>query len=132
MGSFANTVFSIMLGWLQALVSMIWSALTTKEGETLFQYIGNNWIAISVLVCAIGLIADFLVYFFRWAPYKVWRTFFRRLRGDSEGRINSPENEIQTDSTGGNSKYRRKRYFYDPEDTGEQEFEFKRENSEPV
>ena len=85
MGSFANTVFSILLGWLQGLISIIWSALTDKGGESFFQFIGDNWIKITLILCAVGLIADFAVYFFRWAPYKVWRTFWRHLKGRKDG-----------------------------------------------
>ena len=80
MGSFFNTVFSILLGWLQGLVSMIWNAFTDHDGETFLQYIGNNWIMIAAVLCVIGLVFDFAVYFFRWEPYKVWRTFWRRIR----------------------------------------------------
>lgn len=85
MGSFANTVFSILLGWLQGLISIIWSALTAKGGESFFQFIGDNWIKITLILCAVGLTADFAVYFFRWAPYKVWRTFWRHLKGRKDG-----------------------------------------------
>ena len=56
MGSFANTVFSILLGWLQGLISIIWSALTDKGGESFFQFIGDNWIKITLILCAVGLI----------------------------------------------------------------------------
>ena len=84
MGSFANTVFSLLLGWMQGLIAIIWSALTDQGGESVFQFIGDHWIRIAIILCAVGLIADFLVYFFRWAPYKVWRSFFRRLSGRKE------------------------------------------------
>ncbi len=82
MGSFANTVFSIMLGWLQTLASMLWSAMSGKEGGSLLQFIGKNWIRIAVILCAAGLAADFAVYLFRWAPYKVWRTFWNRIKNN--------------------------------------------------
>lgn len=85
MGSFSNTVFSILLGWIQSLVSIIWSAFTAKDGGGFFQFIGQNWIKITVLFCIIGVAADFMVYVFRWKPYKVWGTFFRHLkRKDTE------------------------------------------------
>ncbi len=83
MGSFANTVFSLLLGWLQAVTSMIWSALTAKDSESFLQFIGNNWIIIAIILCFIGLIADLLVYIFRWEPYKVWRSFWRKIRNGS-------------------------------------------------
>ena len=91
MGSFANTVFSALLGWLQILISMIWSAFTSEDGSSFLQFIGNNWIWIAAVLCATGLIADFAVYFFRWQPYKVWKTFLRHLRGKDEA--SAAENE---------------------------------------
>ena len=81
MGSFSNTIFSLLLGWLQGLISLIWSVMTDKDGNTFLEYIGKNWIIISAVLCLGGLVADFAVYFFRWAPYKVWRTFWRHLKG---------------------------------------------------
>jgi len=100
MGSFANTVFSILLGWMQGLISAIWSAFTGKEGESFFQFIGNNWIKIAVILCAVGAIVDFSVYFFRWQPYKVWRSFWRRLKNKGETPVeagNEPQEEWKND-----------------------------------
>ena len=99
MGSFANTVFSVLLGWMQGLISMIWSALTDENGGTFFEFIGNNWIKIAVILCIVGLVADFAVYFFRWAPYKVWRTFWRRLRGKRNGQADEPAGETAAETT---------------------------------
>ena len=94
MGSFANTVFSLLLGWLKGLISMIWSAMTSEGGNSFFTFIGNNWIKIVVILCAAGLAVDFAVYFFRWQPYKVWQTFLRRLKGKQadlpEGEADKP------------------------------------------
>ena len=100
MGSFAKTVFSILLGWMQGLISAIWSAFTGKEGKSFFQFIGNNWIKIAVILCAVGAIVDFSVYFFRWQPYKVWRSFWRRLKNKGETPVeagNEPQEEWKND-----------------------------------
>ena len=109
MGSFAKTVFSVLLGWLQGLVSMIWSALTADNGTGFLEFIGENWIKIAVILCAAGLIADFAVYFFRWTPYKVWLSFWRRLKGKGH----SPDRESETAETQA-AEYtgpERRRYF---------------------
>ena len=84
MGSFANTVFSVLLGWLQGLIAMIWSALTAEGGDSFLQFIAKNWIYITVFLCAVGVIADFVVYLFRWEPYKVWKSYWRRIRSRKE------------------------------------------------
>lgn len=76
MGSFANSLFKIMLGWLQAAVSAVWSAFTSENGSSLFNWIGRHWILVAGILCAIGLVTDLCVYIFRWKPYKVWKSFF--------------------------------------------------------
>ena len=79
MGSFANTVFSLLLGWLQTVASMIWNSLTEKDNESIFQFIGRNWILITLILCLAGLVIDFAVYLFRWEPYKVWMSFWKKI-----------------------------------------------------
>lgn len=69
MGSFANTLFMIMLGWLQGIVSAVWSGFTTENGRSFFSWIGSHWILITVILCSIGLCADLAVYLFRWKPF---------------------------------------------------------------
>ena len=80
MGSFANTLFTIMLRWLQGAVSAIWSAFTTPDGQTFLTWIGRHWILIAGILCAVGLAADLCVYLFRWKPFRVWKSFFTRGR----------------------------------------------------
>ena len=101
MGSFSNTVFSILLGWLQILVSMIWSALTEKDGHSFLEFIGNHWLILAAVLCAIGLAADFTVYLFRWQPYKVWKTFRKRIRNrreEKQAALNQEEENISEPS----------------------------------
>lgn len=89
MGSFANSLFTILLGWLQGAVSAVWSAFTTENGNAFFTWIGKNWLLIAGVLCAAGLAADLCVYLFRWKPYKVWKSFFSRERENEE-----PEEEV--------------------------------------
>lgn len=100
MGSFANTVFSLLLGWLRGLISLIWSALTSEGGETFFTFIENNWIMIAVILCLLGLAADFAVYFFRWQPYKVWQTFLRHVKGKQEDTASEGNTELSLQYSG--------------------------------
>lgn len=84
MGSFANTLFTIMLGWLQTAASAIWSAFTTENGGAFLQWIGRNWIVIAAVLCVIGLALDLGVYLLRWRPMRVWKSFINRLRHKEE------------------------------------------------
>lgn len=95
MGSFANTVFSILLGWVQGLVSVIWSALTSENGNSFLKFLEKNWIIIAAVLCAAGIVIDFAVYMLRWQPYKVWRTFWQRRghHGGNRDTAGEPEPE---------------------------------------
>ena len=58
MGSFANTLFTILLGWLQGAVSAVWSAFTSEKGNGFLTWIGDHWILLAGILCIIGLVAD--------------------------------------------------------------------------
>ena len=72
MGSFANSLFTLMLGWIQTLASAIWQAASTAHLSPFWQWIQEHWKLLAVVVCCLGVVADFLIYLFRWKPYKVW------------------------------------------------------------
>ena len=78
MGSFANTLFTLLLGWLQGIISAVWSAFTTEDGQSLITWIGKHWIMIAGILCIAGLTVDLCVYLFRWKPFRVWKSFFTR------------------------------------------------------
>ena len=65
MGSFANTLFTMMLGWVQSAASAVWSAFTTENGGGFFRWIGKNWMTVAVILClslVLSLVAGLLVY----------------------------------------------------------------------
>jgi len=80
MGTLANSVFQLLLDWIRALSVEIWNTVSSPDGSTLFGLIGKNWIWITLVLCAAGLVIDLIVYMFRWRPYRVWASFFRRMR----------------------------------------------------
>ena len=97
MGSFANTLFTMMLGWIQTAVAAIWNTFTTENGDSLLKWIGNHWILLAAILCAIGLIADLGIYLVRWRPLRVWRSFFNRvLHRENE---TEPPEQTGTDPT---------------------------------
>ena len=100
MGSFANTLFTIMLGWVQAAASAIWSAFTTENGGSFLQWIGRNWIILAAVLCVIGMIIDFGIYLLRWRPVRVWKSFFRRLRHGKE-ETEEPDQPAETPTHAG-------------------------------
>ena len=84
MGSFASTVFSLLLGWMRSAVSGLWSMLSSEGSGNLLQWLGNHWLGVTVVLCAVCTVVDLVIHLIRWRPYKVWASFFRRLRGKQE------------------------------------------------
>ena len=80
MSAFTNSLFSSLLSWVRALAASIWGALSGEENSLLI-WIGGHWKALVIGLCVFGALADLAVYLFRWRPYRVWISFFRRLRG---------------------------------------------------
>lgn len=84
MGSFANSAFSMLLGWIRAAVDWLWR-FTGGAGEGgLIPWIGRHWLALTIVLCAVCMLVDALVHLARWQPHKVWASFFRRITGRQE------------------------------------------------
>ena len=92
MGTLANSLFLGLLGWVRTLTAEIWNAVTQPEDAALFGWLGANWKLIAVLLCAAGAVTDLIVYLIRWQPYRVWKSFFRRLKN----REYEPEQEPES------------------------------------
>ena len=80
MGSFANSIFTILLGWVQSVIYSIWNAFTTNQNGSLLAWVGRNWKILAAVLCTAGLVIDFAVYMARWRPFMVWTSFFQHRR----------------------------------------------------
>ena len=78
MGTLADSLFNVLMGWVRALVNGIW-ALFTTDHTTLLEFLGKNWIMIVVVILAAGLAIDWLVWLIRWRPYHLWAKRARRF-----------------------------------------------------
>lgn len=88
MNSFANTLFTLLFGWLRSLVQGIWNAVIQGDMSQFFVWLGDHWIPVLGVLCIGCTVLDYLIWFIRWRPYLVWRTKFRRMlrrrRGQEE------------------------------------------------
>lgn len=80
MNGFVNTLLSVMLSWIRALISNLWTLLTSEDGGAIYQFFSAHWLALVIGLCVICLLVDLIVYFFRWRPDYVWAARWRRLR----------------------------------------------------
>jgi len=83
-GSFANSMFSVLFSWVRGSVSWLWTFCTSQENGGLLPWIGENWLALTAVLCVGCMAVDFIIHMLRWRPYKVWASFFRRLFGKNE------------------------------------------------
>ena len=87
MGIAADSLFSVLMSWVRALVSALW-ALFSGDGTTALEFLGKNWMAIAAVMIVGGLVIDWIVWLIRWQPYHLWA---RRLR--EMLRLDEPDEE---------------------------------------
>ena len=124
MGTLANTLFQVMLGWIRSLSAEIWNTVSSPEGSTFFAWVGKHWIVLTVILCLLGLAADLIVYLFRWQPYRVWRSFFRRMQHSGEEPEDEPEPGDEPEPEEETGTGRRRAFFRrerDEADDGDEE-----------
>lgn len=86
MNSIVNTLLSVLLGWIRTLINNVWTLLRSEDGSALFRFLQEHWLAIVIAVCAVCVLVDLAVYFFRWRPDYIWATRLRRIRRRREQR----------------------------------------------
>jgi len=87
MGIAADSLFSVMMSWVRALVSAFW-ALFSGDRTTALGFLGKNWMVIAAVIIVVGLVIDWLIWLIRWQPYHLWA---RRLRALL--RLDEPDDE---------------------------------------
>ena len=121
MGTLPNTVFQALLGWIRTLSSEIWNMLSAPESASILRWIGARWKELLLLICAVGLILDLIIYLIRWQPYRVWISFLRRDRWDD---FSARKTDAEYDSSavsdsysGMDEEYGERHFFPDENET---------------
>ena len=81
MGSFANSIFNMLLGWLRSAAATVWSVISGQQSAQAFEWLGENWLGLTIAVCAICTLVDMIIHLLRWRSYKVWASYIRRITG---------------------------------------------------
>lgn len=84
MGNFANTMFSVLLGWVQRTAAWLWELIGSDGADGLLGWVLDNWLGLAIVLCLAGVAIDLVVYIVRWQPYRVWRSFLQRLSAKGE------------------------------------------------
>ncbi|MBR6299412.1 MAG: hypothetical protein IKR36_00785 [Clostridia bacterium] len=77
MNGFANSLLTLLLGWMRVL----FSALLTlpQRGSAFLAWLGRHWIPLVLVIVLAALFVDALIYILRWRPQYVWSTRLQRL-----------------------------------------------------
>ncbi len=102
MNGFTNSMITLLLGWMKALISDLWQLLSGEKGGALLGWLAANWKVLVVLLCAGGFVMDRIIYFIRWRPDYVWRSRRERRRqrrlerepAEENWRPNAPQEEL--------------------------------------
>jgi hypothetical protein len=79
MNTFANTLFSAMLGWVRSIVSGVFSIVQNGDISSFFRWLAGNWLPLAATIIIVGIALDLLVWIVRWRPHYVWLSTFRSI-----------------------------------------------------
>lgn len=78
MGTLADSLFTVLMSWVRALVNALW-ALFSADQTTALAFLGKHWLVIALVIIAAGLVLDWIIWLLRWQPYHLWAQRVRRL-----------------------------------------------------
>lgn len=87
MNAFADTLFTLLFGWVKALMNSLWGLIASGHVSAFLSWLGDHWALLAAVLVLACSALDYAVWLVRWRPYLVWRTklrrLFARLRGES-------------------------------------------------
>lgn len=90
---FAANVLEVMLSWFRALMNGVWSLFTGSSGGSLLRWLSGSWKSLLILLLAIGVAMDVVVYLLRWRPFWWW---FRKKRMVVDDAILEPSTPLSS------------------------------------
>lgn len=84
MNKFADTLLSLLFGWMRTFVEGIWNSFSSGQMQDTISWLGDHWLLLVLLLCVVCTVLDYFIWFIRWKPYVIWRNKLRRLFGHKE------------------------------------------------
>ena len=92
MNVFADRLFSLLLGWTGTLFNGLWNLFTNNSGG-MSDFLRRFWLPLIVILLIFGTMADYIIWFIRWRPHYVWRSWFRKH--ESSRRLNTTRHYME-------------------------------------
>ena len=93
MGTIADSLFTVLMSWVRALVNAIW-ALFSSDHTTLLAFLGRHWVAIALGIIVVGLVVDWLVWLIRWRPYHLLAVRLRSMLHIGDPQEDAPREDL--------------------------------------
>ena len=93
MGTIADSLFTVLMSWVRALVNAIW-ALFSSDHTTLLAFLGRHWVAIALGIIVVGLVVDWLVWLIRWRPYHLLAVRLRSMLHIGDPQEDAPQEDL--------------------------------------
>ena len=93
MGTIADSLFTVLMSWVRALVNAIW-ALFSSDHTTLLAFLGRHWVAIALGIIVVGLVVDWLVWLIRWRPYHLLAVRLRSMLHIGDPQEDVPQEDL--------------------------------------
>ena len=93
MGTIADSLFTVLMSWVRALVNAIW-ALFSSDHTTMLEFLGRHWAAIALGIIVVGLVVDRLVWLIRWRPYHLLAVRLRSMLHIGDPQEDAPQEDL--------------------------------------
>lgn len=77
MNAFADWLFSTLFGWMGTAANSVWNATVNASGG-ISSFFSKYWLVFVLIIIAGGTVVDYAVWFARWRPHLVWRSWLSR------------------------------------------------------
>lgn len=78
MNAFADSLLSMLLGWVKGAAKGIFDFFTSDGSGNFYTWLGDHWLILAAVLCVGGVIADYTVWILRYKPFA--RTGFRKRK----------------------------------------------------
>lgn len=71
MSGIGELAYTVLLGWMRALVDWFWALVSGRSGTDGWQWFLSNWKVWLIVLIVGGLVIDWLMWVVRWRPYRL-------------------------------------------------------------
>lgn len=98
MSTFANWLFTLLLGWTKILINGVFSLIFDSQ-KSIGVFFQVFWLPFLIAILLFGTAFDYIIWIIRWRPHYVWRSHFMLWKQKKErkrqGSKQVPQNSYQ-------------------------------------